>query len=218
MKKNEQLSKLYLQRISNILLINGRFSDNPGLSPGEMGLVLFFFRYARFTQNEIYSDYSFETCRETGTFIRVSRYPVSLDFSALEEKARTAGVALFPEPGQTAKSFRKDVYDLSGGQDEQLSHSMCQLFGSCCQLNRGKFYPCTISANFHHFNRYFNLGLSLSGDNYIDIYKTRSKKEFYRLITTPIPCCRYCNMYAREFGVKWDRSKKQISEWTLNTG
>lgn len=49
-----------LQRISNVLLINGGFMDNPGLYTGEMGLALFFSHYARFSQNELYSDYSFD--------------------------------------------------------------------------------------------------------------------------------------------------------------
>ena len=50
----------YLQRISNILLINGGFLSDPGLYSGEMGLVLFFFRYARFTQNGLFAEYSFD--------------------------------------------------------------------------------------------------------------------------------------------------------------
>ena len=60
MQQTEQLYKTCLQRIANILMINGGFLDNPGLYTGEMGLVLFFFRYARFTQNELYSDYGFD--------------------------------------------------------------------------------------------------------------------------------------------------------------
>jgi len=60
MEKNEQLIKSYLQRISNMLIINGGFLDSPGLYFGEMSLVLFFFQYARFTQNELYTDYSFD--------------------------------------------------------------------------------------------------------------------------------------------------------------
>lgn len=52
--------KRYLQRISNILLLNGGFFNNSGLYTGEMGLVLFFFRYARFTQNELLKEYGFE--------------------------------------------------------------------------------------------------------------------------------------------------------------
>ena len=51
--------KTNLQRISNILLINGGFLNNSGLYTGEMGIVLFFSRYARFTQNELYTEYCF---------------------------------------------------------------------------------------------------------------------------------------------------------------
>jgi len=50
----------YLQRISNILLINGGFLSNPGLYTGETGLVLFFFHYANYTGKKMYRDYSFE--------------------------------------------------------------------------------------------------------------------------------------------------------------
>ena len=57
---NEHQTKSILQRISNILLINGGFFDNPGLYTGEMGLAVFFFHYAEFTQNELYLDFSFD--------------------------------------------------------------------------------------------------------------------------------------------------------------
>ena len=60
MEHTEQLYKSYLQRIANILTINGGFSDNQGLYTGEMGIALFFFRYSRFTQNELFSDFSFD--------------------------------------------------------------------------------------------------------------------------------------------------------------
>ena len=59
MVQNENQIKSHLQRISNTLLINGGFLNNPGLYSGEMGLVLFFAQYARFSQNELYSDCSF---------------------------------------------------------------------------------------------------------------------------------------------------------------
>jgi len=47
----------YLHRISNTLMINGGFLGNSGLYSGEMGLVLFFYHYARSIKNEIYSEY-----------------------------------------------------------------------------------------------------------------------------------------------------------------
>ena len=58
--EKEQQLKSCLQRISNILLINGGFLDNPGLYTGEMGLVLFFFHYARYTQNTLFLDYGYD--------------------------------------------------------------------------------------------------------------------------------------------------------------
>ena len=60
MIQEKNSSKSYLQRISNTLMINGSFLDNCGLYTGEMGIVLFFSRYARFIKNELYADYSFE--------------------------------------------------------------------------------------------------------------------------------------------------------------
>ena len=155
-----------------------------------------------------------KTCRETHTSIHLSRYPVPLDFDAIERYVFAKGVKLVIYPEKRAKKFRKEIYDLNGSQDESLSHWDCGLFGYCCQLNNGRFYPCSISAYFHHFNRFFNLGIPLSAQNYIDIYNAKSKKDFFQLITSPIPCCSYCNMGAKTFNVKWEYSKKQINEWT----
>ena len=59
-EKNKKHINFNLQRISNILLINGGFLDIPGLYSGEMGLVLFFFYYADYTEDEAYWDYAFE--------------------------------------------------------------------------------------------------------------------------------------------------------------
>ena len=52
--------QLHLQQISDLFLINGGYLDNPGLYTGEMGLALFFARYARFTQNELYADFCYD--------------------------------------------------------------------------------------------------------------------------------------------------------------
>ena len=49
-----------LQQISDILLMNGGIFSSPGLYTGDMGLVLFFTRYARYTQNDLYLDYCYE--------------------------------------------------------------------------------------------------------------------------------------------------------------
>ena len=60
MEQNKQLIISHLQRIANILLINGGFLKNPGLYTGEMGLALFFYYYAKHTEDMAYGDYAFE--------------------------------------------------------------------------------------------------------------------------------------------------------------
>jgi len=56
---NKYEIELILQQISDVLLINGGFLSDPGLYTGEMGLVLFFSRYARYTQNDLYLEYAY---------------------------------------------------------------------------------------------------------------------------------------------------------------
>ena len=59
MNVNAQKINLIIQQISTVLLINGGFLNNSGLYTGEMDLVLFFSRFARFSQNDLYSDYAY---------------------------------------------------------------------------------------------------------------------------------------------------------------
>ena len=59
MRANEQDVSLIIRQISDVLMINGGFLRNQGLYTGEMGLVLFFARYARHTQNDLYMDYAY---------------------------------------------------------------------------------------------------------------------------------------------------------------
>ena len=72
-KPNEPEMKEVLRQLSDILLLNGNLLSNPGLYTGEMGLVLFFARYARFTQNELYLDYAYDLMDNIQK-VRLNRY------------------------------------------------------------------------------------------------------------------------------------------------
>ena len=75
-KLNERQTITCIQRISNILLINGGFSANPRLCSGEMCLALFFW-YAHFTQNKLYSNYGFKLIKVIQTGINLE---TSIDY------------------------------------------------------------------------------------------------------------------------------------------
>lgn len=153
-------------------------------------------------------------CRSTKTKIIVTRYPIPVDINRIEEIAKEYGVSLMVGPTHKYKSFKKLVFDISGKQWGRLSHLFCFNYGYTCQLRDGRFYPCSIAAYFPNFSDYFNLGIKEDTNNYIDIYSDVTKKDFYDLIIKTIPNCRYCNISAGEANVKWNYSKRDISEWT----
>lgn len=153
-------------------------------------------------------------CKETKTRIIVTRYPIPIDTSRIEKKAEVEGVSLLVGPTHKFKSFKKLVFDLKGRQWSYLSHLFCFNYGYTCQLKDGKFYPCSIAAYFPNFAKHFNLEIPEVRDNYLDIYSGISKENFYDIMTKRIPQCRYCNIAAGKSNVKWDYSKRRITEWT----
>jgi hypothetical protein len=53
-----------LQRIANVLLLNASFIDNLGLLNGKMGIAIFFYRYGRYSDNKVFTDYAGELIDE----------------------------------------------------------------------------------------------------------------------------------------------------------
>lgn len=53
-----------LRRIANVLLLNASFIDSLGLLNGKMGIAIFFYNYARCTDNKIFEDYAGELIDE----------------------------------------------------------------------------------------------------------------------------------------------------------
>ena len=154
------------------------------------------------------------SCKETKTRIIVTRYPIPIETPIIEELAHKYGVSLFIGPTHKYKTFKKLVFDLNGHQCGYLSHLFCFNYGYTCQLKDGKFYPCSIAAYFPNFSKHFELGIPEKQENFLDIYSEVSKNSFYEIMTKRIPQCRYCNIAAVKTNVKWDYSKRSISEWT----
>lgn len=54
----------YLKNISDMLLLNGTLTDCPGLIHGKMGIAIFFFHYARYTENDLFEEYAIDLIEE----------------------------------------------------------------------------------------------------------------------------------------------------------
>ncbi len=53
-----------LERIANVLLLNASFTDNLGMLNGKMGIAIFFYKYGRYTKNDLYNRYAGELIDE----------------------------------------------------------------------------------------------------------------------------------------------------------
>lgn len=61
---NMESQDYVLKRIANHLMLNSSFLSEIGLYEGKMGIVVFFFHYARYTGNPLYSDFAEELLNE----------------------------------------------------------------------------------------------------------------------------------------------------------
>ncbi|WP_456087839.1 hypothetical protein [Parabacteroides sp.] len=53
-----------LQQITDMLMLNGTLTECPGLLHGKMGIAIFFFHYAQYTNNMLFADYAMDLIDE----------------------------------------------------------------------------------------------------------------------------------------------------------
>ena len=156
-----------------------------------------------------------KACKRYDIHIWVSKYDLSLDFSAMSERAKEYGVSLgftsYTRTKDDEKYWGKWPIDPEGKQYYIDSFAHCNI-RNCVALKEGKLYTCCTLANIEHFNRQFNTNLEISEYDYIDLYKIDSHEALLSAIVKPIPFCRYCKTREFQAGV-WAPSKKDINEW-----
>jgi hypothetical protein len=61
-----------LKQIADMLLLNGTLTECPGLVHGKMGIAVFFFHYAQYSDNELFADYAMDLIDEMLSQIHVN--------------------------------------------------------------------------------------------------------------------------------------------------
>jgi MoaA/NifB/PqqE/SkfB family radical SAM enzyme len=153
-------------------------------------------------------------CRENSTAIYITHYPIKLDIAGIRDMAKKYRVELsFYDNGNVLKTMWKIPFDIVGKNNATESFKMCHLANGGCNLVDGKIYGCQYVAHIPVFNRYFNQNFEVSSEDYIDIYAVKNVDEIFDFMCKPKPFCRYCNVKEIQLGIKWDISKKEMSEW-----
>lgn len=159
-------------------------------------------------------DSFFETCRDYKIAITPTKYPVKIDFEAIEKKIAKFGVEFFyNNEGQVEKTLFHQPLDLKGEQNPNLMFYKCAWANSCIGLDNGKLYTCPYPRSIKNFNTYFGKNLLVLPKDYIDIYEAKSMDEILAFLAKPIPFCRYCDLNRLSWDNKWERSKRKIEEW-----
>jgi MoaA/NifB/PqqE/SkfB family radical SAM enzyme len=161
------------------------------------------------------TDEFWDACRKNNIDIRITHYPIKLDFESLKNKAESEGVSLgwWRVGSGPIRSMWKRTFDLNGTQDLEHSWKYCHDVNNCNCLANGKMYPCSTIYFVRHFNKYFDTNMVVSKDDVLELDSVRTLDEILTFISTPKPFCRYCKRKDITFGLTWEISNKEISEW-----
>lgn len=72
MQNQSTTTERQLSQMADMLLLNGTLVESPGLVRGKMGLAVFFFHYAQFTNTLLFADYAMDLISETLNQIHVN--------------------------------------------------------------------------------------------------------------------------------------------------
>ncbi len=158
----------------------------------------------------------YEVCRSEKIEIRVTKYPIALDYSHLEEVMLQNKIeyALNGEGNNRRPTMWRIALDTRGDFDAVKNFYTCKRANECLNLRNGRLYTCCTVAHAHHLIKHFNLDMAWSERNSIDIYKAENAETIMEKMVKPIPFCRYCDhekMY--EYEDDWSVSQKDRYEW-----
>lgn len=155
-------------------------------------------------------------CKKNNISIGISRYPIKLNLTKIFSLGEKYGVKIFFYGGtiDKYKTMFKLALDLEGKQDAAEMSRICwQNKGGCSFFGDGKLFQCTTAGHIHRLSDYFNLGLYVSEEDYIDIYKAKNGQEIIDFYKKVIPFCKHCDIRNQKENLPFEISKKEVSEW-----
>lgn len=156
-------------------------------------------------------DSFYKTCADNNVVVYISKYDVNCDYEDAIKKLSIHGIEY--HISNTIKIFIN--YKLNEGEifTPDYSYEHCEYKGGrCMQLKNHRIYPCFQPAHVEHLNKYFNTKFECKEGDYLPTNEKITKRKLLKLINTPIPFCRFCNM-DKKHNTCWDVTKKESSEW-----
>lgn len=157
------------------------------------------------------SDEFWQTARDCGIIMSITRYPIKFDYDAAEELCRSNGVEVdvFGDRSEDGSFFRFAL-DPTGSQNGRLNHFRCFNRG-CVSIIGDRIYPCSISACVDHLNKACGTNFEHRDGDYMLVKDIRSSADIRRLRDRTVPFCRYCKPHPQS--VPYGPSKRHVGEW-----
>lgn len=150
-----------------------------------------------------------DICNQYDIQVCVSNYNLNLNLDELLKDFKYTRV-------DPKGSLYNICLNLNENIDSQVAFDNCDLHvNKWYYFQYGRFYPCCISANFHYFDKHFNLDLIdwNEDDVSISIYN-HSIQEIKEFLNKPIPLCKYCDTISRpQTYHSFSKTQRRIEEW-----
>jgi hypothetical protein len=172
-----------LLRIANTLLVNAQFLPVAGLFDGQLGVALFFYRYARYSGKKFYSDYSDEvidavvasvnanTPKDFGSGLTGTGWAINYlmrngfvepDESVFEDIDNAIEKTTLEEVVAEFRSeiplFSMGLYSLARGRREMISDCV-HLCEGLLGIKDGRIPPCFLNSMLHFLSGAHEMGI-----------------------------------------------------------
>jgi len=162
-------------------------------------------------------DVFWENCRNNRIVIKVTKYPIKINWDIIRSKTQAMNVKLvFSGDTETVTKTSYHIpFDTNGSQNSRINFLNCYHANDCIELYHGHLYTCTIIPHAKHFSKAFGKKLHECETDSINIYDAHDMREILEFLARPVLFCRYCNVLARSHGYPWKQSKREIEEWII---
>jgi len=153
------------------------------------------------------------TCQNNNVRFLLTNYPIDLDMNSINRIMNKYDLKLDIFGGKTKTMFRM-LLDPNGRNDVNANFKRCPKSNIYPKLRDGNIYMCAAPTYVHKLNEYFNQNFHVSDKDRINIYKINGSDDIAKFLTKPTPFCRYCDLKNMKFGIPWDKSCKDLCEWS----
>lgn len=156
----------------------------------------------------------YRTVRENNIYIRISTYPIGIDYNEIMEYVRGKGCLC--ECYHIADEMSYRPMDEHGRGNILYNYVKCKMGGLCLQVKDGKLFYCAYSAYQQILNDKFHTSFNHAEHAFLELEKIKSLKDIYKFRLKPNGDCRYC--LVKEWKSNpWMKSTKLKEEWIKPT-